>query len=168
MKISMTVMSLFVILIVTIPYIWFIRIGKNETKKKERIFDKLIKQEQLTLTSNEMWNNSIIGIDETKKTMLFVKLKDAQKDFFIINLNDVKSCQINKVTRDFKKDKKMEFELQTLDLELSFISKKPNLVLNFFDMNDSFSQDFEMQRAEKWVTLVRQNIPKQVLKTYAA
>lgn len=163
MKISMDVMKIFVTLMIVLPYIWFILMGKSATKKKEKIFNKLLKQEQLTLTSKEMWNNSIIGINETKKIMLFVKLKDAQKDFFIISLNDVKSCQINKVKRDFKKDKKMEFELQKLDLELSFISKTPNVLLNFYDINDSLSQDFEMQRAEKWETLIQQNIQKQVL-----
>ena len=158
----MDVMKIFVTLMIVLPYIWFILMGKSAAKKKEKIFNKLLKQEQLTLTSKEMWNNSIIGINETKKIMLFVKLKDAQKDFFSINLNDVKSCQINKVKREFKKDKKNEFELQKLDLELSFISKKPNAILNFYDINDSFSQDFEMQRVEKWMALIQQNIQKQV------
>jgi len=168
MKISMDVMKIFVTLMIVLPYIWFIFMGKSATKKKEKIFNQLIKQEQLTLTSKEMWNYSIIGIDETKKIMLFIKLKNAQKDFFSINLNDVKSCQINKVTRDFKKDKNMVFELQTLDLQLRFISKKPDLILNMYDINENISQDLEMKRAEKWVTLIQQNIHKQVVRKTAA
>lgn len=159
----MTVMKIFVTLMIALPYIWFILSGKSATNKKVKIFNKLIKPEQLNLSQKEIWNNCIIGIDQTKKVLLYIKIKDAQKEFLIFNLNDIRTCQVNKVKREFQKDKKKEFELQKVELELSFISKKPNMILNFYDLNDSFTQDFEMQRAEKWMALIQQNIQKQVL-----
>jgi hypothetical protein len=132
-------------------------IGKTKTSKKGNLFKQLVKQESLTLTSTEQWNNNFIGVDETNKIVIFIKLLESENQINKVNLNDLVSSRINKVTRDFKKDKKMESELQSIDLELGFRSKKPNLNLRFYDIEDNFSEDFEMKRAEKWQQLILKN-----------
>jgi hypothetical protein len=143
-------------------------IGKNNTRKKEKIFKEAIKGENVSFNTKEQWNNNFIGFDESKNILMFIKLINQEASFLRIDLNDLKSCQINRKTRDFKKEKKLETELQTLDLELTLSTKNEIITLNFYDINDEFSEDLEMKRAEKWQTLIQQSKLKVSSNKYAA
>ena len=91
---------------------------------------------------------------------MFIKLINQETSYLKIDLNQLKSCQINRKTRDYKKEKKMETELQSLDLEL--ILKNETVTLHFYNTNDQFSEDMEMKRAENWKTLIEQRKPKSI------
>jgi hypothetical protein len=54
----------------------------------------------------------------------------------------------------------MQTDLQSLSLEFLFLKEKKIITLNFYDINDDFSQDSEIERAEKWQTLIEHNKPK--------
>ena len=92
--------------------------------------------------------------------IFLLKLINQETSYLKIDLNQLKSCQINRKTRDYKKEKKMETELQSLDLEL--ILKNETVTLHFYNTNDQFSEDMEMKRAEKWKTLIEQRKPKSI------
>ncbi len=168
MKISITVVIILTTFLCVLPFLWFMLIGKNATRKKEKIFRDLIKKENLSLSQEEQWNNNFLGIDETKKVLTFITLNSLQTNILNIDLKDVKSCQINKVTRDFKRDKKVESELQTLHLELTYNSSKPKEVLTLYNIEDQLSEDFEIKRAEKWQQIINQNLVKSKTNTLAA
>jgi hypothetical protein len=157
MKISMSVMIILTTLFCVLPFAWFMFIGKNNSRKKEKLFKDAIKDENLSFNTKEQWNNNFIGIDESKNILMFIKLIKQEASILKIDLNEIKSCQINKKTRDFKRENKMETELQSLDLELAFLTKSEIVTLNFYDINDEFSEEFEMKRAEKWQTLIQQS-----------
>lgn len=158
MKISMTVMIILTTLFCVLPFLWFMIIGKNNTKKKEHLFIDAIKGENLKFNIKEQWNNNFIGLDESQNVLMFIKLINQEASYLKIDLKQLKSCQINRKTREVKKEKKMESELQSLDLELAFVLKSDPITLNFYDINDEFSEDFELKRAEKWQTLIQQGI----------
>jgi len=132
-------------------------IGKNNARKKEKLFKDAVKNENLSFNTKEQWNNNFIGIDESKNILIFIKLINQETSVLKIDLKRLKSCQINRKTRDFKKENKMETELQSLGLELSFLMKSEINTLNLYDINDRFSEDLEMKRAEKWQTLIQQS-----------
>ena len=155
MKVSMSVMIIFTTLFCVLPFAWFMLIGKNNTRKKEKLFKNAVKNENLSLTNNEQWNNNFIGIDEAKNMLVFIKLINQEISVLKIDLKRLKSCQIDRETRDFKKDKKVETELQSLDLDLSFHLQSDSTRLNFYNINEQFSEDLEMKRAEKWQTLIQ-------------
>ena len=54
----------------------------------------------------------------------------------------------------------MQTELQSLSLEFQFLKKNEIITFNFYDINDDFSQDLEIERAEKWQALIEQNKSK--------
>lgn len=168
MKISITVVIILTTFLCILPFLWFMLIGKNTARKKEKIFRDLIKEQDLTISQQEQWNNNFVGIDEGKKVLTFIKLNSLQNQILKINLKDVTSCQISKVTRDFKRDKKVESELQTLHLELTYNSSKPKEFFCFYDIEEQLSEDFEMKRAEKWQQIINQNIVKSKTNSIAA
>lgn len=157
MKISMPVMIILTALFCVLPFISFMLIGKNNTKKKEKLFKAAIIGENLSFNIKEQWNNNFIGLDESQNILLFIKLIHNEATLFKISLTQLKSCQINRKTREFKKEKKMESELQSLDLELKIESNGDPITLNFYNIVEGYSEDFELKRAEKWQTLIEQS-----------
>lgn len=168
MKPSETFMTIFITILAILPFIWFTYLGKKAGNKSKKEIKAILQNEQMKFSASEFWNHHFIGIDDLKNTLLFIKLNSGDNQIVRINLNEVKSCQINKNTRDYKREKKMESELQTLDLELTFASQKPKLTLNFYDINDKLSEEFEMKRAENWQQLILQNIAKNKTASIAA
>lgn len=156
MKISMSVMIILTTLFCVVPFLWFMLIGKNATRKKEKLFKDAIKGENLSFNNKEQWNNNFIGLDESQNVLIFIKLVNQEANILKVDLKQIKTCQINRKTREFKKEKKMESELQSLDLELSIQSNGEPIALNFYDIVEEFSEDLELKRAEKWQTLIRQ------------
>ncbi len=160
MKISETVVTVIITILGILPFIWFTYIGRKSSGKSKNAINNLLKAEGLTFANKELWNHNFIGIDEVKKTLLFLKIKSTGNEVTKIDLSHVKACHIDKVTREYKREKKIEFELQTLNLEFIFTSKEPNVIINFYDINDNLSEDLEMKRAEKWHALVSQIVNK--------
>ncbi|MCZ4318763.1 hypothetical protein O4H26_07160 [Aequorivita viscosa] len=158
MKISMSVVIILTTLCCVIPYIWFVFIGKNDTQKLKKLIKNAVKKENVLFSIKEQWNNNLIGIEETKNCLLFIKMISPETPFLRIDISELQSCRINIKSRDYKKEKKWETELQALDLELTFFSEKEAIILNFYDMNDDFTEYFEMKRIEKWQALIQQKI----------
>ena len=160
MKISMPIMAILVTMSLVIPYLWFILVGIKDQRKSKKHVENIIKKEHLTLNHKEQWNDNFIGIDLNKKVLFFFKSSEIEPLIHVVNLNDIISCRINKTFNNIKKENKIIAELKTLDLELIYNSKKENLTLNFFDVDNYFNEDFEQRRAEKWQDLILKNCNK--------
>ena len=74
-----------------------------------------------------------------------------------IDLNTIKSCQINKKIKDSKKEAIIQPELQSLELELFFSKKNESVLLKLYNIDDEFTQDLEVERAETWQTLIQEH-----------
>lgn len=167
MKISISVMIIFTTLFCVLPYLWFILIGKNNSKKNEKLFKDVIKKENMSFNTQEQWNNNFIGLNESQNILMFIKLINQEVSFFKIDLSQLKSCGINRKARDFKKEKKIETELQSVDLELAFLFNE-TITLRFYDVDEEFSEYLEMKRAEKWQSLIIQTKTNAVARIKAA
>ncbi len=160
MKISMLTIYIITTLFCVLPCIYFILIGKNHTNKKDKLFKDTLKDENVSLSLTEQWQHKFLGFNKSKNMLLFMKLLNQEVSLLKIDMNQIKSCQINKKIRDVKKENKMQTELQSLSLESLFLKENEIITLNFYDINDDFSQDSEIERAEKWPTLIEHNKPK--------
>lgn len=158
MKISMSTIILITTLCCVLPYLWFVIIARNGTNKLKKQINNAVKKENLLFRTKEQWSNHFIGVDDVQNTLLFLSANSLKTPYLKISLQDVKSCQIIKKSRNYKKEMKTETELQSLDLEISFYSNKEPFMLNFYDMNDEFAENFEMKRIEKWQALIQQKI----------
>lgn len=156
MKISMSTTIIVTLLFCILPYLWFIFLGKTNTKKTAKLFKDAIKKENLSFSVKEQWHSNLIGIDKSGSFLLFLKLNSPAEDFLKIDLSEVQSCQINVKSREFIKEKKRETVLQSLDLELTFLTERDPILLNFYDNNIDFQENFELKRAEKWKVLIEQ------------
>ena len=168
MKISMSVIIILTILFCVLPCIWFVFVGKNNEKNIKKQLKDAIKREKMSFSVKEEWNNKFIGIDEIHNSLLSLKMNSLEPDFSRIDLMEVKNCKIIAKTREFIHDKKKVTALRLLEMELTFLTDKEPVILNFYDSDIDIHEDFELKRAEKWLALVKQNIDKVKLNKIAA
>lgn len=152
MKISLVIISTLLILSVIVPVLLFIVNGAKNTSNIKKQINKLIKDNGITFSQKEIWRKSFIGLSNDYKTITYIHFKENNPFITNIALADVKQCLI--IKNATKSDNKVS-GLKNLDLEFSFkSSSKPNIYLNFFNVDNDLTEDFEMQRIEKWHTLI--------------
>lgn len=167
MKISMSLIIILTTIFCVLPYIWFVFIAKTKSNKIKNLINNALQREDVQFNTTEKWNNNFIGIEEAKNLLLFLKMNSQEIPFVRIGLDELKSCQIKIKSREYIKEKKRETELQSLDLELTYYTEKEPVILNFYDMNDEFTEDFEMKRIEKWQGLIQHQINSYAIKKSA-
>lgn len=157
MFLSLNIVMFVVILIVVVPFAWFILADKLAIKKKKNAIHKIAQSQEVSLSEVEYWNNSCLAYDAQRNVLLYINIGDSETNVQKINLEDVRKCGINKLTKDYKNGDQHHSELVRLDLEFTFVTNLAPLSVTLFDVNDNFSQNQEMARADKWVKFVNEH-----------
>ncbi|MEB8327900.1 hypothetical protein OO009_00910 [Flavobacteriaceae bacterium KMM 6897] len=112
----------------------------------------------IILTEQENWGNTFIGIDKEQKKILYMKFLEAQPTIHLIELSKIQACEIDSKVATVKTKIKKETILQKLNLKITFLNaKNVEAILNFYDAEEIYAEDFEMARAEKWNTIIKEN-----------
>lgn len=157
MKIPISVIYTITTLLCVLPIIWLIFIGKSSAKKDEKLIKNALKDENITFTITEKWNKNFLGLDAVQNILVFIKIMNQETTLIKIDLNTIKSCHINKKIKDSKKEAIIQPELQSLELELFFSKKNESVLLKLYNIDDEFTQDLEVERAETWQTLIQEH-----------
>lgn len=168
MKISFILVSILTALTIFLPYFYLIAIGERKNKRKKDFFNNILKSENFIPEFKEQWNQNFIAIDKSRSAIIFIKLNDNDHSVNKINIYNLKTCIVNKTTRNINFGSHKNVELKTLDLVLSFRTIEDECILNFFDAGEKQFQNFEMERAEKWKNLIEQSRPKPIFHKKAA
>ncbi|HEY5686686.1 MAG TPA: hypothetical protein VIS27_00090 [Yeosuana sp.] len=123
--------------------------------------NSLIKNNGISYAEKEIWHNNFIGISNDKTKITYVHFKTDQPTISTIDLTEIKECHILK--SQFKERDKI-IRLQNLDLEFIYkTSNKPHEIINFFNLDEDLSEDYELQRIEKWRQIIKTSITEQVI-----
>ena len=118
----------------------------------------LIKNNGIVYSIKEFWRKNFIGISSDAKILTYINTNASKPNINTINFEDLKLCNILK---QFNKDKDGVERLKSLNLELIFkLSTEKNITILFFNIDDDLSEDFELQRIEKWHKLINDAIIK--------
>ena len=153
-SLSLNIVMLVVILIVVIPFSLFIWADKSGKAKKKKKFLDVAREQNLKFSVVEYWNNSCIGYDDQQNTLIYINASDSETKFQKVDLDDVRKCVINRITREFKNGDKHFSEMSRLDLEFTFISNATPVKISLYSTDEGFSQNEEMPRAEKWLAFI--------------
>lgn len=145
---------LFVTLIVVVPFAWFVLAERSAKSEKKKAFEAIANAQNMKFTLKEIWNNSCIGYDEDKNSLLYINLNKPEAEFQKIMLDEVRRCVINKTSKDYKNGDKHYSEISRLDLEFTFVSNTNPVVITLYNTEDDFSQNQELARAEKWLGII--------------
>ncbi|CAM4244968.1 hypothetical protein [Flavobacterium terrigena] len=142
---SLTI-GIILVIICVFPFVLF---SVNNSKKRKRRIQNLVKKAQesnATIQEKDDWNQSIIGIDKTNKMLFFSKKSEEFDKFISINISELLKCRIERTENNHK-------VLEKLELELTFASK-PTVVLEFFNKNETRLILNEIEIIQKWQTLL--------------
>ncbi len=153
-SLSLNIVMLVVILIVVIPFSLFIWADKSGKAKKKNKFQDVARGQNMKFSDVEYWNNSCIGYDGQENTLIYINITDAETKFQKVELDDVRKCVINRITKEFKNGDKHFSEMSRLDLEFTFVSNAAPVKISLYSTDEGFSQNNEMPRAEKWLAFI--------------
>ena len=161
MKISLILISTLLILSVFFPLFLFIYNGfKNTSNIKHRI-ESLLKNNGIIYATKETWHHNFIGISNDNTKLTYVHFNTEQPKISTIDLTEIKECHILKSQ---VKEKEKIIRLKNLDLEFIYkASNKPNVIINFFNLDEDLSEDYELKRVEKWQQIIKMSLPEQAI-----
>lgn len=163
MKISILIINIVLVLSLAIPIIWLILIGILGTKKTEKKLKNLSEKYKMSFTTEEIWNDNFIGINEQERVLLFIQLTDSEPVYSIINLDEIASCKLVDTTKFFMEGKNKNSLLEKIDLEFTSIYNREHKSLNFFNIDINYNQNLELLRAKKWEAIINKIIDKPVI-----
>ena len=161
MKISLILISILLILSVFFPLFLFIYNGFKNTSNIKKRMNSIIKNIGISYAEKEIWHHNFIGISNDKTKITYVHFKTDQPTISTIDLTEIKECHILKSQ---VKEKEKVIRLKNLDLEFIYkASNKPNVIINFFNLDEDLSEDYELKRVEKWQQIIKMSLPEQAI-----
>ena len=161
MKISLILISTLLTLSVFFPLFLFIYNGFKNTSNIKKRMNSIIKNIGISYAEKEIWHNNFIGISNDKTKITYVHFKTDQPTISTIDLTEIKECHILKSQ---VKEKEKVIRLKNLDLEFIYkASNKPNVIINFFNLDEDLSEDYELKRVEKWQQIIKMSLPEQAI-----
>ncbi|MBP0905618.1 hypothetical protein ACFSKN_10455 [Mariniflexile gromovii] len=152
MKTSVVILSIILTLCVFLPFLYFILNGTKNTVSIKKNINAVLKDSGIIYSLKEIWRKNFIGLSNDHKILTNIYFESGKPVISNINIEDIKQCH---VIKNYNYDKKKITGLKDLYLELSFKStNKPNLIIKFFNVDDDLAEDFELQRIEKWHSLI--------------
>ena len=139
-------------------------LNSRSKKKKEAQFlqplSRLAEKDNCKISQYDIWNDSVIGIDETQNTVFAIRKKKEKETSIVVNLAEIFRCRVIEVSRTSgpKEGNAIAFDR----IDLAFINKdksKADVVVEFFNANtDRLTLTGELQLAEKWCVLVNNKL----------
>jgi len=155
------IMGAVLIALIIIPFIIY---SRNASKKKSQLLKQLkalASANNGQISRHEFSGHTLIGIDENKRLVFFIKkIHDQLTEQFI----DLAGIQEVKIYNGGKLINNQNAEVRISDkLEMGFIPREPGHVttkLEFFNVKDNFQLHTELQTAEKWAEEINSLLKK--------
>lgn len=149
MKLDILIVDAALIALVFLPYVLFIILGRREERKLKNKFLEEALKSQLKIEESDSWNKTIIGLDKEKCKILLVQKRKTGIAVELIDLKNVRASEILQEVQAVKIDTGNQNILQRIDLQLKLYNNSTQII-NLFNCEDSYSQDYEVKHAEKW------------------
>jgi len=150
--------------------ILFAIINRNKRKKEKQFLQPLnrfAEKDNCKISQFDIWNNSIIGIDNLTNQVFFIKNIFDNETFQNIKLTDIVKCRVNEVGRTVTLASRTPGikgnVIKAFDkVELAFINhdkNKPELIAEFYNKETgNLNLTGELQMAQKWCQITNDKI----------
>ena len=148
---------------ILICIILFVIINGNKKKKTKQFLqplNDLAEKENCKVSTYDIWNNSVIGIDDaTNRVFVIRKINDSEISQKI-NLAEIFRCKVVEVSRTSGPKEGNIKAFDRIDLVFSNKDKsKADVIVEFYNANtDRLTLTGELQLAEKWCVLINNKV----------
>ncbi len=144
----------------TLPFIYLSRVQSNKKKKILDLIKSKASEHNLKLDQLDYWNQQYaIGLDESKKAIIYLKKSNDNWNEQVINLTDYHKC----IIRDSHKKNHGPITNGNgaANLQLVLSPKTPGIPeksLDFFDRSESLSLNGEWVLVDKWRSVLSEKL----------
>jgi len=137
----------------------------NSRFKRLCNISRLARWARLNITNQDDVGANVIGLDITKRKLLYAKKTPGASSYLIIDLNNLESCSIKKEYSNINagelKAKKLHQFLKSVFLKLVFKNGTGAVSLALFDAQKESPENLEQLEAQarKWENLVSKLLP---------
>ena len=158
MNIGNIIIGIFSVLICVGPFLGMYLVKVSRQNKILRSLQESIHHLNVTIGEHEFCGDFLLGMDNTKKYILFYKtVLNSEAIIKIVDLSNIFSCKVLKETKTIKTTRESMEYIERIDL--SFISKyKKETKLELFSEERNTQLNGELQCAEKWEQLITELI----------
>jgi hypothetical protein len=146
--------DLAVVASVVIPYLLLVITGFNENKTRRKKFLKGAGKNHMVPDETDHWNLNTIGIDRKLQKLLFLQRNSKGDRVEFFDLKNIRKSTLISTTKTIKINDKVEEVLQQIHLELESNFSSEKKLLNLYDCDLTYSQDYEMKHAQKWNEII--------------
>lgn len=160
---SSTILGIVITLIMILPLYWLLSAGSKKRKKLSKKLTELASNKSCSLSQQDLWDRTTIGIDESKKMLFYVSQTNHGLITHSIDVSTIKSCRINTIDKDaVAANGKPTKVTDRLELVISFTEAGQNEVsLEFYNTaNGSYGLSGELQLIEKWAHIANEMAKK--------
>jgi hypothetical protein len=159
--------GVFFLAICMMPFILAARSNKKKDKKLLHSLADVAKLHNCTLSQQDFGKEIAIGLCENNNALIFFRQGKNKTTAEYVNLSEVKNCKLIHSSKTVPDKEGTHKSSETVGLSLSFIHKhKPNLILDFYKVEENYQLSGELKLAQKWVHIINGKIkPVPQLKT---
>lgn len=141
----------------------------NKKKKENKFLNNISRLSGINIgkiTRYEIWDHSVIGMNDSDAELYFIKNSSDDQTFQKIQLSEFQRCWVNEVSRTVAIKGSSIKVVEKVELILGNKQKsKPDTVIEFYNQHSGkLDLTGELQLAEKWRKLINEKIssdPKQ-------
>ena len=164
MDLGATIVGIAILVLCSIP---FIVISRNHRQRKQNLLQGLInfaRKNQGNISRYDVWNKSIIGMDDTTPRIFFAKKAAHGEIQQMISLAEVQKCRVVTSDRLIGQDVANQKVIEKLELIFTHWEKStPESVVEFYNTDtDIPTLTGELQLAEKWCKMVNDGLATQL------
>lgn len=145
------------VLVCIIPLYLF---GRKRGRKKQQLKKHLLTlaaENQCNISDHESWNDFIIGIDQEKKVLFYLKNNEKQEEKHIFRIQEIQKVRSSSFSVQSEGNKSESSITDKAGITLTLTSaEKAEVFLEFYSSETgNFTVGPELQMAEKWVKIIK-------------
>lgn len=161
MELKFVIIGAILLAICILPILLIIRSRKKAERQMMQSLTGIANQNNCKVSQYELCGDIAIGIDEIKNFVFFYNKTNGKASAQAVDLANYQSCKVMKTGRTIKSNNGNYTEIEKLELSFVPISKDKNaIILKFFNVDDSFQLNGELQAIERWSNLINKKLNK--------
>jgi len=147
-------------------------LNNNKKNKKKQFIQKLFdlaEKSNCKISDHDLWNNTLIGIDKDAHKLFFIRENANNSISNEIDLTGIQKCRVINSSRVVTNNETNHTVIDKLELALTSPDAKiADTMLEFYNTNrDNLFLNGELQLADKWASIVNENIAGITQRKYA-
>ena len=152
------VIGAILLLVLVVPFVLLYHNKKRKEKKKLNALRDIAQKQHCEINEYEICSDFIIGIDNTKDFVFFIKKGKHDEASLVVDLSKIQTVKAMKGTRPLPKE---DGDLLADIIELTFIpkdKKEAEIRFELFDGEKNVNLGGELQLVDKWSVLINDRI----------